>query len=262
MPAKHIWGGALRLYLGLVLAFLYLPIAVMAVMAFNRSALYELPIVFDTVWFESLPSNERLLQASYNSVALAAANMVIATTLGTMAALAFARYSFRGKTVLQLLLFPPITIPWLIIGTSMLVMFFWIGVGRGLHAMLLGHVALSLPYVIVVVGARLRGSNPALEEAAATLGATPWQIFWRISAPILAPGVVAAALFAFAVSFDQFVISYFLASPGFSTLPVEIYSAIRKGFTPEINAVSTIIILVSMGIMLVIARLYRFGGER
>ena len=262
MVAKRIWGGGLRLYLGLVLAFLYLPIAVMAVMAFNRSALYELPIVFDTVWFESLPSNERLLRASYNSVALATANMVIATTLGTMAALAFARYSFRGKTVLQLLLFPPITIPWLIIGTSMLVMFFWIGVGRGLHAMLLGHVALSLPYVIVVVGARLRGSNPALEEAAATLGATPWQIFWRVSAPILAPGVVAAALFAFAVSFDQFVISYFLASPGFSTLPVEIYSAIRKGFTPEINAVSTIIILLSMGIMLVIARLYRFGGER
>lgn len=262
MATKRIWGGALRLYLGLVLAFLYLPIAVMAVMAFNRSALYELPIVFDTVWFESLPSNARLLQASYNSVALATANMVIATALGTMAALAFARYSFRGKTVLQLLLFPPITIPWLIIGTSMLVMFFWIGVGRGLHAMLLGHVALSLPYVIVVVGARLRGTNPALEEAAATLGATPWQTFWRVSAPILAPGVVAAALFAFAVSFDQFVISYFLASPGFSTLPVEIYSAIRKGFTPEINAVSTIIILLSMGIMLIIARLYRFGGER
>lgn len=262
MPAKRIRGGAARLYLGLVLAFLYLPIVVMAVMAFNRSALYELPIVFDTVWFERLPANDRLLTASYNSVILALANMVIATTLGTMAALAFARYSFRGKTVLQLLLFPPITIPWLIIGTSMLVMFFWIGVGRGLHAMLLGHVALSLPYVIVVVGARLRGSNASLEEAAATLGATPWQTFWRVSAPILAPGVVAAALFAFAVSFDQFVISYFLASPGFSTLPVEIYSAIRKGFTPEINAVSTIIILVSMGIMLIIARLYRFGGER
>jgi spermidine/putrescine transport system permease protein len=262
MPSKRIWGGALRLYLGLVLAFLYLPIVVMAVMAFNRSALYELPMVFDTVWFESLPNNDRLLTASYNSIMLALANMVIATVLGTMAALAFARYEFRGKTLMQILLFPPITIPWLIIGTSMLVLFFWIGVGRGLHAMLLGHVALSLPYVIVVVGARLRGTNASLEEAAATLGATPWQTFWRVSAPILAPGVVAAALFAFAVSFDQFVISYFLATPGFSTLPVEIYSAIRKGFTPEINAISTIIILVSMGIMLVIARLYRFGGER
>lgn len=262
MRGKRVWGGALRLYLGLVLAFLYLPIVVMAVMAFNQSALYELPIVFDTVWFRSLVHNDRLLAASYNSIAVALANTVIATTLGTMAALAFARYNFRGKALLQLLLFPPITIPWLIIGTSMLVLFFWIGVGRGLHAMLLGHVALSLPYVIVVVGARLRGTSATLEEAAATLGATPWQTFWRVTAPVLAPGVVAAALFAFAVSFDQFVISYFLAPPGVSTLPVEIYSAIRKGFTPEINAVSTIIILISMGLMLAIARLYRFGGER
>src|SRR3546814_17372180 len=132
MPTKRLWGGAARLYLGLVLAFLYLPIAVMAVMAFNQSALYELPIVFDTVWFESLPQNERLLRASYNSVALAAANMVIATTLGTMAALAFARYRFRGQAVLHLLLFPPITTPWLLIGPSLLFTFCWIGVGREL----------------------------------------------------------------------------------------------------------------------------------
>jgi spermidine/putrescine transport system permease protein len=262
MATRRIWAGGLRVYLGLVLAFLYLPIVVMGLMAFNQSALYELPIAFDTVWFRSLAGNERLLTASYNSIALAVVNMLVATTLGTMAALAFVRYSFRGKTLLQLLLFPPITIPWLIIGTSMLVLFFWVGIQRGLFAMLLGHVALSLPYVIVVVGARLRGVGTTLEEAAATLGATPWQTFWRVSAPVMAPGVVAAALFAFAVSFDQFVISYFLAPPGVSTLPVEIYSAIRKGFTPEINAISTIIILFSMGIMLAIARLYRFGGER
>ncbi len=262
MAARRIRAHGTSLYLGLVLAFLYLPIMVMALMAFNRSALYELPIVFDTVWFRSLAGNERLLTAGYNSIVLALVNMVVATTLGTMAALAFARYSFRGKTILQLLLFPPITIPWLIIGTSMLVLFFWVGIRRGLFAMLLGHVALSLPYVIVVVGARLRGVGTSLEEAAATLGATPWQTFWRVSAPVMAPGVVAAALFAFAVSFDQFVISYFLAPPGVSTLPVEIYSAIRKGFTPEINAISTVIILVSMGLMLAVARLYRFGGER
>jgi spermidine/putrescine transport system permease protein len=249
-------------YLGVVLGFLYLPIVVMMAMAFNRSPLYELPMQFDTVWFAELAGNERLLRASLNSVLVALANTAIATALGTMAALAFGRYSFRGKTLLRLLLFPPITIPWLIIGTSMLVLFFWIGVGRGLHAILLGHVALSLPYVIVVVGARLASFSAVLEEAAATLGATPWQAFWRVTAPLMAPGVVAAALFAFAVSFDQFVISYFLAAPGFTTLPVEIYSAIRKGFTPEINAISTIIILLSMGLMLLVARFYRFGGER
>ncbi len=259
---RTLGGWLVRAYLALVLLFLYLPIAVMIAMAFNRSQLYQLPMQFDTVWFAALLENEKLLRASLNSVLIAIANTVIATTLGTMAALAFARYSFRGKTLLQLLLFPPITIPWLIIGTSMLVLFFWIGIGRGLHAILLGHVALSLPYVIVVVGARLKGFGTSLEEAAATLGASPWQTFWRVSAPVMAPGVVAAGLFAFAVSFDQFVISYFLASPGVTTLPVEIYSAIRKGFTPEINAISAIIIVVSMGVMLLFARLYRFGGER
>lgn len=251
-----------RIYLGLVLAFLYLPIAVMIAMAFNRSALYELPFVFDLVWFDKLAANDRLLTASFNSVAIAAINAVVATALGTLAALAFARYSFRGKRILQLLLFPPITIPWLIIGTSMLVFFFWTGIGRGLHAILLGHVALSLPYVIVVVGARLANFGPELEEAAATLGATPRQTLMRVTVPVLAPGIVAAALFAFAVSFDQFVISYFLAPPGVSTLPVEIYTSIRKGFTPEINAISSIIIVVSMGLMLLVVRNYRFGGER
>jgi spermidine/putrescine transport system permease protein len=251
-----------RLYLGLVLVFLYLPIAVMMAMAFNRSQLYELPMQFDTKWFVALMQNEKLLQAGLNSVLIAVANTVIATILGTMAALAFHRYRFRGRNLLQLLLLPPVTIPWLIIGIAMLVLFFWIGLGRNLYAILLGHVALSLPYVIVVVGARLKSFSETLEEAAATLGASPWQTFWRVSLPVMAPGIVAAALFAFAISFDQFQISRFLAPPGVSTLPVVIYSAIRQGYTPEINAISTIIILVSMGLMLVIARLYKFGGER
>jgi len=250
-----------KLYLGAVLVFLYLPIVVMIAMAFNRSALYEMPFTFDLVWFKALAQNERLLQASWNSVWIAAVNTVIATTLGTLAAYAFARYEFRAKRLLQLLLFPPITIPWLIIGTSMLIFFFWTGIGRGLHAILLGHVALSLPYVIVVVGARFANFGPQLEEAARSLGATPWQTFWRITVPVLLPGITAAALFAFAVSFDQFVISYFLAPPGTSTLPVEIYTSIRKGFTPEINAISSIIIIFSMGLMLIVARNYKFGGD-
>ena len=260
--ARRIGDGVGRAFLALVLVFLYLPIVVLALMGFNESVHYALPIELSTKWYEALASNERLLRASLNSVWLALANTAIATTLGTMAAFAFARHRFRGRTVMQLLLFPPITIPWLIIGTSMLVLFFWTGVGRGLHAMLLGHVALSLPYVIIVVGARLASFGPELEEAAASLGATPLQAFIRVSIPVMAPGIVAAALFAFAVSFDQFVISYFLAPPGVSVLPVEIFSAIRKGFTPEVNAVSSIVILVSMGILLLFARFARFGGER
>jgi spermidine/putrescine transport system permease protein len=251
-----------RGYLALMLVFLHLPIAVMIAMAFNRSELYQMPFVFDLRWFVALSNNQKLLDAGINTVTIALANTVIATALGTMAALAFARYSFRGRTLLRILLLPPITIPWLIIGNSMLVMFFWLGIGRGLHAMLLGHVALSLPYVIVVVGARLTSFGTALEEAAATLGASPWQTFWRVTLPMIAPGLAAAALFAFAISFDQFVISYFLARPGVTTLPVEIYTAIRKGYTPEINAISTLIIATSMGLMLLVARFYRFGGAR
>lgn len=252
----------LTAYLWLVLLFLYVPILVMAAMGFNASPLYALPFDFDLVWYKALAGNDKLISAGINSVGIAVANTLIATTLGTMAALAFARYQFRGKTVLQLLLFPPVAIPWLVIGTAMLVFFYWIGIKRGLVAILLGHVALSLPYVIVVVGARLATFPRAVEEAAATLGATPWQTFRRVTAPILAPGVIGGALFAFAVSFDQFVISYFLAPPGTTTLPVEIYGAIRKGFTPEINAISTIIIVVSMGVLLLTARFYRFGGEK
>jgi len=163
-------GRVAKIYLGAVLVFLYLPIVVMIAMAFNRSALYEMPFTFDLVWFKALAQNERLLQASWNSVWIACINTVIATTLGTLVAYAFARYEFRAKRLLQILLFPPITIPWLIIGTSMLIFFFWTGIGRGLHAILLGHVALSLPYVIVVVGARFANFGPELEEAAASLG--------------------------------------------------------------------------------------------
>ena len=144
----------------------------------------------------------------------------------------------------------------------MLVFFFWTGIGRGFHAMVLGHVALALPYVVIVVSARLAAFDIQLEEAARSLGAGPWRVFFRVTLPFIAPGVIAAALFAFAVSFDQFVISYFLAVPGFSTLPVEIYTAIRKGFTPEINAVSTIVIGISMLLLLVVARYYKFGSIR
>jgi spermidine/putrescine transport system permease protein len=251
-----------RIYLGLVLVFLYAPILVMAAMSFNDSQLYALPVKWSLRWYADLAGNQRLIDAGINSVVVAIITTVIAGTLGTAAALAFFRYEFRGKRLLQILLFPPIAIPWLITGTAMLLFFFWTGIGRGLHAMVLGHVALALPYVIIVVAARLKAFDPDLEAAARSLGASPWQVVRYVTLPFLAPGVVAAALFAFAVSFDQFVISYFLAVPGVSTLPVEIYTSIRKGFTPEINAISTIVIVSSMALLIGVTRFYRFGGDR
>jgi len=251
-----------RVYLGLMLFFLYAPIFVMAAMSFNSSEFYQLPIDFTTRWYSDLWNNQEILDSAWRSIWIACITTVIATTLGTAAAVALFRFDFRGKKILQALLFPPIAIPWLITGTAMLIFFFSVGIGRGSPSVILGHVALALPYVIVVVMARLRTFDPTLEEAARSLGASSWQVTREITLPWIASGIIAGALFAFAVSFDQFVISYFLSEPGDTTLPVIIYSAIRKGFTPEINAISTIIITVSMLLMLLAARYSKFGGER
>jgi spermidine/putrescine transport system permease protein len=250
-----------KAYLSIVILFIYVPIFVMFSMAFNESSLYELPFHFTLNWFEKLSQNYTLLSAGKNSLLIALVNTVVATTVGTMAAIALSRYQFRGKAILRSLLYVPITVPWLILATAMLVFFFWAGIGRGLHVVLFAHVAVSLPYVILIVGARLESFGAELEEAAATLGASPWQVFWRVSAPMMAPGLLAAALFSFGISFDQFATSYFLSSPGTTTLPVQIYTSIRKGFTPEINAISGIVILVSMGLLVLVARFYRFGGR-
>ena len=251
-----------RAYVGLILFFLYAPILVMAAMSFNASEFYQLPFSFTTDWYAKLAGNREILSAAWRSVWVAVIVTAIATSLGTAASIALFRYDFPGKRVLQVLLFPPIAIPWLITGTAMLIFFFGIGLGRGTPAVILGHVALALPYVIVVVSARLTTFDRTLEEAARSLGASPWQITRAVTMPWILPGIIAGGLFAFAVSFDQFVVSYFLSEPGDSTLPVLIYTSIRKGFTPEINAISTIIIAVSMGIMLLAARYSNFGGER
>lgn len=258
----HILRAVGLTWLGSILVFLYAPILVMAAMSFNKSPFYQLPFKFSAQWYAKLMENDAVLEAAMRSVGIALATTVIATVMGTAASLGLFRYEFRGKRILQVLLFPPIAIPWLITGTAMLIFFFGVGLGRGTPAVLIGHVALALPYVIVVVTARLATFDLTLEEAARSLGASGWTITRRVTLPWIAPGLVAGGLFAFAVSFDQFVVSYFLSEPGDSTLPVLIYTAIRKGFTPEINAVSTLIIVVSMALMLLVAGFFKFGGDR
>jgi ABC-type spermidine/putrescine transport system permease subunit II len=251
-----------RFYLIAILLFLYTPIVVMMAMGFNESPLYELPFTFSTRWYEALLSNQPLLKAGANSIIIALITAVIATTLGTMASVALSRRTFRGKSLLQLLLLPPIAIPWLITGTAMLIFFYWSGIGRGMHALLIGHVALAIPYVVLVVGTGFKTVRADLEEAAMSLGSTPVHAFFSVTLPLLYPSILGAALFAFAVSLDQFVISYFLATPGYTTLPVQIYSAIRKGFTPEINAISTLLLLGSMAVILIFARFAKPGDTR
>ena len=251
-----------KTWLALILVFLYAPILIMALMSFNESQFYQLPFDFSFRWYEALAENDQIKTAAIRSVAIAIVTTIIATVLGTAASIALFRYDFRGKRVLQVLLFPPIAIPWLITGTAMLIFFFGVGLGRGTPSVIIGHVALALPYVIVVVTARLATFDATLEEAARSMGASAWTVTRRVTVPWILPGIIAGALFAFAVSFDQFVVSYFLTEPGDATLPVLIYTSIRQGFTPEINAVSTVIIVISMVIMLIAARFSRFGGER
>ncbi|MBO9448779.1 ABC transporter permease [Tropicibacter sp. R16_0] len=251
-----------KLWLALILFFLYAPIFVMAFMSFNASQYYQLPFEFSLKWYEKLAENSEIIDAATRSVGIAIVTTIIATILGTAASVALFRFDFRGKRFLQVMLFPPIAIPWLITGTAMLIFFFGVGLGRGTPSVIIGHVALALPYVIVVVSARLATFDATLEEAARSMGADGWTVTRRVTLPWISSGIIAGALFAFAVSFDQFVVSYFLSEPGDSTLPVLIYTSIRKGFTPEINAISTIIIVVSMAVMLVAARFSNFGGER
>jgi spermidine/putrescine transport system permease protein len=256
------WALAGRAYVAAVLGFLYLPVAAMALMSFNASPLYQLPFRFTTDWYVRLAANRRLLDATWNSLWIAGATTVLATVLGALAAVGLMRYAGRAGGALRAALYPPIAVPWLVTGVAMLMFFFLIGIERGPAAVLLGHVALATPYVAIVVGARLATLPPELEEAARSLGASGLTVLRRVTLPWAAPGVAAGALFAFAVSFDQFVVSYFLATPGETTLPVEIYTAIRKGFTPEVNAVSTLVIAASMALVAVAARLGRFGGGR
>ncbi len=245
---------AAHIYIIMALLFLYAPVLIMIIMAFNADRLNQFPIEWSTVWFEELSTNRRLIRATGNSLLLAVLSSVTATILGTVAARELSRSSFRGKTLLQALLIPPVTIPWLILAVAMLIMFFWLGLERSLLTLYLGHVTIQLPYTILVISARFTGTNPALEEAAASLGAKPWRAFWQVTFPAVLPGVLAALLFAFTISFDNFVISYFLAPPGTSTLPVIIYSAIRTGFTPEINAISTIVFILSATSILIVGR--------
>ena len=259
---SRLYGLLGRLWLLLILVFLYAPIVVMAVMSFNTSPFYQLPFEFSTAWYQRLTGNTEIIDAAIRSTAIALLTAIFATALGTAASIGLFRFEFAGKRILQVLLFPPIAIPWLISGTAMLIFFFGIGLERGTPSVLVGHTALALPYVIVVVTARLASFDRSLEEAARSLGADSWTITLRVTLPWILPGVIAGALVAFAVSFDQFVVSYFLAEPGDNTLPVLIYTSIRKGFTPEINAVSTVIIVFSMLIMLIAALFSDFGGKR
>ncbi len=244
--------------------FLYAPIVVLIVYSFNAS---RTNVVFEGVvnrgpcgpfyWFCQLADNNDVLEAARNTLIIAVTTSVVATTIGTMAALALQRYSFPFKTFSEATLYVPIVIPEIVMGIGILVFFSavfgWVNstlglsgnnrLSLGLLTVIVSHIAFSVPFVIMVVRARLHGFDKSLEEAAADLGANEWITFRRVTLPLIAPGVMSGALLAFTLSLDDFIITFFTTGPGATTLPIYVYGLLRRVITPEVNALSTIWIL-------------------
>ena len=241
-----------RTALVLGLAFLYAPIFVLVVYSFNASNLVTVWGGFSTRWYGALASDAPMIAAAWMSLRVAVASSLIATVLGTLAALALERHGrFRGRGLFTGLVYGPMVMPEVMIGLSLLLMFIGIGLDRGLITIVIAHATFCTGFVAVVVAARLHGLDRSLEEAAADLGAGPLRVLATITLPLLAPAILAGGLLAFTLSLDDLVIASFVSGPGSTTLPMRLYSQVRLGVNPEINAASTLLIgLVSIAVLL------------
>lgn len=228
------------------LLFLYAPIAVLIVFSFNASKLSAHWQGFSLQWYAKLFSDEAILSSTVNSLIVAAVSTIFATVLGVLTAWTLERRAFRGQAGFESLLLMPIVIPEIMMGVAMLLFFVMIGLPLSLFTMIIAHTIFNFPVVALIVRARLRKLDPVLEEAAHDLGATPWLAFRHITLPLLMPGVIGAVLMAFTLSLDDFIISFFLAGAGSTTLPVKVYGMLKTAVTPEVNALSAVLVVISM----------------
>ncbi len=241
----------LSAYALLVYLFLFAPIVVLIVFSFNTSRLNFQWEGFTLDWYPTLFANRRLLDALSVTLRLAAVAVLASTILGTVLGLALARVRFRGRAAAETLLLLPIVTPEIIMGLSLLVFFFQLFGARGSFTQLaIAHVTFCISYVAIVVRARATGMNPQLEEAARDLGASAAGAFLHVTLPLVMPAVISGALLAFALSFDDYVVTTFNAGVGSSTLPLFIYGKVKFGVTPEINAISTIIVTLTAIVVL------------
>lgn len=239
------WGRFNIVSLTLGFAFLYLPIVLLVAFSFNESRLVTVWAGFSTRWYAAMLSNESLLDAAWVTARVAFITACVATVLGTMAAVALTRYTrFRGRVLFSGMVFAPLVMPEVITGLSLLLLFVAIGLDRGFMTVTIAHITFSMCFVAVVVQSRLLTFDRALEEAALDLGATPVRAFFQVTLPVIMPAVVAGWMLAFTLSLDDLVIASFTSGPGATTLPMKIYSQVRLGVTPEINAVCTVLIAV------------------
>ncbi|RUM25968.1 ABC transporter permease subunit [Rhizobium vallis] len=232
-------------------AFLYLPIVLLVIFSFNESKLVTVWGGFSTKWYVSLMSNQALLDAAWVTLRVGLLSATFATILGTMAALTLVRYTrFRGRMLFSGMVYAPLVMPEVITGLSLLLLFVAIGLDRGFWTITLAHTTLTMCFVAVVVQSRLMSFDHSIEEAAQDLGAPPVRTFFEITLPIIAPAVLSGWILAFTLSLDDLVIASFTSGPGATTLPMRIYSQVRLGVTPEINAVCTILIgIVAVGVI-------------
>lgn len=242
----------------LVLAFLYLPVAVLIVYSFNDNRTATVWTEFSLKWYGRTLSNPAIQVAAWNSIILAVAAAFGATCLALMAALA-ARRAFRGRSAVEATLNAPLILPEIVIAVATLILVVSVGVELGLMPMIPAHIAFCIPFAYLPIRARIQGMDPGMEEAGMDLYANRLSTFRRVTLPLLWPGVLAGFTLAFVTSLDLFLVSFFLAGPGATTLPVYIYSAIKAGISPEINAISTIMLVVS--IVLVVLS-FAFGRMR
>jgi putrescine transport system permease protein len=232
-------------------AFLYLPMLILVIYSFNKSKLVTVWAGFSTKWYGELLQNEAFLDAARVTLKVAVVSSTFATILGTMAAYTLVRGGrFFGRTLFSGMIYAPLVMPEVITGLSLLLLFIGIGMDRGVVTIVLAHTTFSMCFVSVVVSSRLMSFDRSLEEAALDLGATPFTAFRLITLPIIAPAVVAGWLLAFTLSLDDLVIAQFVSGPAATTLPMKIWSSVRLGVSPEINALSSILIaLVSIGVI-------------
>ncbi len=232
-------------------AFLYLPILLLIIFSFNESKLVTVWGGFSTKWYVALLSNQGLIDAAWVTVRVGLISATAATILGTLAALALTRYTrFRGRILFSGMVFAPLVMPEVITGLSMLLLFVAMGLDRGFVTLTLAHITFTMCFVAVVVQSRLVSLDRSLEEAAMDLGATPVWTFFQVTLPVIMPAIVSGWMLAFTLSLDDLVTSSFTAGPGATTLPMKIYSQVRLGVTPEINAVCTLLIgVVSIGVI-------------
>jgi putrescine transport system permease protein len=238
-------------------AFLYIPILSLIVYSFNKSRLVTVWAGFSTQWYGRLLENRQILDAAWLSLKIAAINATGAVVLGTLAGLALARFGkFRGRTLLSGMTTAPLVMPEVITGLSLLMLFVvleglfsWFP-ARGVTTVTIAHMTLTLAYVTIIVQSRLSTLDDSLEEAAMDLGARPWKIFFVITLPIIAPALISGWLLSFTISLDDLVIASFVSGPGSSTLPMVIFSKVRLGVSPDINALASIIVLlVTIGVV-------------